>query len=135
MNSSGCTAANRNERQEDPLDGPPRPRRTLYHVRDPSATPKLVAADGSFKLRLSETSNPAVRENRNLIGAASRRVARPSSAWAGPLTFFSSQTSGSPITDIQPAVRDNKNLIGAARSAPVSQDGPRSCPKPIFSAL
>src|SRR5208282_3642314 len=48
---------------------------------------------------------------------------------------FSSQTSGPSITDIQPAVGDNEDLIGAARSVSVSQDGPRSCPKPIFSAL
>jgi hypothetical protein len=51
------------------------------------------------------------------------------------IPFLSSQTSGPSITDIQPAVGDNGDLIGAARSVPVSQDGPRSCPKPIFSAL
>ena len=41
----------------------------------------------------------------------------------------------SAITDLHPVIRDNENLIGAAKSVPFSQDGPRSCPKPIFSAL
>jgi hypothetical protein len=53
----------------------------------------------------------------------------------GPTSIFSSQTSGPFITDIHPAVRDNGDLIGVARGVPVNQDGPRSCPKPIFSAL
>jgi hypothetical protein len=39
------------------------------------------------------------------------------------------------VTDFQPAVRDNGDLIGAVRSVPVSQDGPRTCPKTIFSAI
>jgi hypothetical protein len=39
------------------------------------------------------------------------------------------------ITDIEPAKRDNRDLIGAAKSVPVSEDGPGSCPKTIFSAL
>ena len=51
------------------------------------------------------------------------------------LRLFSSQTAGPCVTDIQPAVRDNGNLIGAVRGVPVSQDGPQSRPKPIFSAL
>ena len=49
--------------------------------------------------------------------------------------FFHHKPSVSTVTDFQPALRDNEDLIGAARSVPVSQDGPRSCPKPIFSAL
>jgi hypothetical protein len=53
----------------------------------------------------------------------------------GSLRLFSSQKPGPSITDIEPAKRDNGDLIGAAKSVPVSQDGPRSCPKAIFSAL
>ncbi|MFI5095394.1 MAG: hypothetical protein ACHQIK_18320 [Candidatus Acidiferrales bacterium] len=49
--------------------------------------------------------------------------------------FFHHKLSVTRITDIQPAVRDNGDLIGAVKSVPVSQDGPRNCPKVIFSAL
>jgi hypothetical protein len=51
------------------------------------------------------------------------------------LCLFSSQTPGPRVTDNHPAIRDNRNLIDAARSVPVSQDGPRGCPKPIFRDL
>src|ERR1019366_4001309 len=49
--------------------------------------------------------------------------------------LFSSLTSGPCVTDFQPAVRDNGDLIGAVKRCAVPQDGPRSCPKAIFSAL
>src|ERR1039458_1228275 len=49
--------------------------------------------------------------------------------------LFHHKLSVTRITDFQPGVPDNEGLIGAVRGVPVSQDGPRSCPKPIFSAL
>jgi len=79
--------------------------------------------------------NPALeRGERGFNGV---RVERRERSHFSNLTpdFFHHKPSVSTVTDFQPALRDNEDLIGAARSVPVSQDGPRSCPKPIFSAL
>src|ERR1019366_8278613 len=72
-----------------------------------------------------------LRQRAAMALAHIRRVDR--AVDARPRTL-SSQTPGPRVTDFQPAVRDNSDLIGATRSVFVSQDGPRSCPKPI-SAL
>jgi hypothetical protein len=53
----------------------------------------------------------------------------------GPFDFFHHTQAVSVVTDSQPALLDNSDLIEAVKSCAVSQDGPRSCPKPIFSAL
>ncbi len=50
------------------------------------------------------------------------------------LNFLSSQSTVIKIIDFQSAARENRNLIGAV-SKSVHQDGPRSCPKAVFSTL
>ena len=56
------------------------------------------------------------------------------SSLAGGLEFNHHNRAVSTITDFPPHQVRECPLIGGVRSVPVSQDGPRSCPKP-FSAL
>ena len=64
-----------------------------------------------------------------------RRVARPSFAWAGPLTFSSPQTPRAPS---QPPNRPSPTMeidpVAGQRCAR-QQDGPRTCPAPLLPAL
>ena len=53
----------------------------------------------------------------------------------GAFDFFHHTQAVTTITDFQPTMRDNKNLIWGNEEWAVSQDGPRSCPKAIFSAI
>ncbi len=52
-----------------------------------------------------------------------------------PPDFFHHRSSVTRITDFQSNLRNNGDLIGAVKSVPVFQDGPRNCPKTIFSAF
>ncbi len=39
------------------------------------------------------------------------------------------------LTDTNPRMRENSNLNWSSKSVPTDQDGSRSCPQPIFSAV
>lgn len=75
---------------------------------------------------VSRTSTETVSSRRLRRGARTRTY--DGSSWK-------SNVSVTAITDFQPRFGDNKNLIGAVKGCAVHQSGPRSCLKPIFSAL